>query len=101
MKANIILAVIVFLLALVPGNAQTKKEPRNIQCKVFEITKQEANQVECKALSMQGDTVFVRYGWQSFGGRNRAIKVGTWLSIRADWNDKQCEWILTKIKINH
>jgi len=102
MKPTIILAIacilLLWLILAIPCNAQN---PRNIQCKVFEVTKNEGGKVECKALSMEGDTIHLRIGYHSFGGgRNRTIKQGTWLTVYADYNDKKCEWITTKIKIN-
>lgn len=77
-----------------------KAQPKNIQCRVFEIVNQERNKIECTALSMRGDTIHLRFGWKGFGSKYSVIKIGTWITVYADYSDKQCEWICRKIKVN-
>lgn len=76
-------------------------QPRNLQAKVIEIIKQDKKRVECKALSMQGDTVVIRYGFSGWRGNAEKIKPGTWLTIQSDYSDRYREWYCKRIFINH
>lgn len=102
MKAQTILTIVTIVLILlalsIAGNAQ--REPRNLQCRVFEITKREGRKVDCKALSMQGDTIHIKYGFRGWES-TQSLKVGTWLTIHSDYSDKYCEWYSRKIFINY
>lgn len=93
MKKFVVLVVVI--LIWLAGQSQ----PRNLQVKIHEVTKVEKHIVHCWGVSLQGDTVYVKYyfrgNWQLV-----PISKGTWLTIHANYNDKQCEWICRRIKIN-
>jgi hypothetical protein len=75
-------------------------EPFNIQCRVFEIIKEPKQRLTCKALSMQGDTIHLKFSWK---GRYSScpVKKGTWVSVYADYKDEKNMWVCRRIKINN
>lgn len=74
-------------------------QPKNIQAKVIEVKNDSRHKVSGKAVSMKGDTIFFKIGFRGLG-KVRAVKVGTWLTIHADYSDKQRKWYMREIKIN-
>lgn len=72
-------------------------QPRNLQVKVIEAKYLNKRKAELKCISMQGDTVYLRYGSLS---SVRGITPGTWLSVQGDLADKKGKWYCRKIKIN-
>jgi len=97
--SSTLLAIACLLMGLVifqvPCNGQNN--PKNLQVKVTEILSVEKKKVNCKAISMDGETVFVGYKYR---GRN-PIKVGTKITIYADYSDKECEKYTVKMRINN
>jgi hypothetical protein len=100
MKPQTILAAISILLICFALSIACNAQPRNLQAKVFEITKQEKRRLECKAISMQGDTIAIRYGFKGWRGNIGQIKPGTWITIQSDYSDKYEEWHCKRIYIN-
>jgi hypothetical protein len=93
-KAFFLLAVVIVLCSLNKCSAQ----PRNLQVKVIEVLNREKRKVELKCISMQGDTVYVRYGaLQSTGN----IIPGSRLTIYSNYDDKKCTWYCRRIKLNN
>lgn len=82
------------------GTSKTIEEPLNIQCRVFEVIKEPNQRLTCKALSMQGDTVHLKFSWR---GRYSScpVKKGTWISVYADNKDEKNLWVRRKIKVNN
>lgn len=82
------------------GTSKTIEEPLNIQCRVFEVIKEPNQRLTCKALSMQGDTVHLKFSWR---GRYSScpVKKGTWISVYADSKDEKNLWVRRKIKVNN
>jgi hypothetical protein len=74
-------------------------QPLNIQCRVFEIVKEPNQRLACKAISLQGDTIHLKFSWR---GRYSScpVKKGTWISVYADNKDEKYKWVCRKIKIN-
>jgi len=97
--SSTLLAIACLLMGLVifqvPCNGQDN--PKNLQVKVTEILSVEKKKVHCKAISMQGDIVYIWYG---FRGKN-PIKKGTKITIDADYSDKECEKYTVKMRINN
>lgn len=89
-----LLIVTLFLALSLASNSQ----PRNIQAKLTEV-KTKGHKAYCKAISMEGDSVYLRLGF-SGGGKIRCLSPGIWVSIQADYSDKQKTWYCRKIKIN-
>lgn len=96
--------ILTILLILICVFAQGQnKEPRNIQARVYEITKVKGNKVECKALSMDGFVINIKYTFRGWVGKRKialSITPGTWLTIHSYYNDKFDEWICRRISIN-
>jgi hypothetical protein len=82
------------------GTSKTIEEPLNIQCRVFEVIKEPNKKLTCKALSMHGDTVHLKFSWR---GRYSScpVKKGTWISVYADSKDEKNLWVRRKIKVNN
>lgn len=81
------------------GKKTANLSPRNIQATVLETTFEGNRKVDCKALSLSGDTLLIKYGWR--GNKHiHPITIGTKLSIQADYSDMERVWYLKKIKIN-
>jgi c-di-GMP-binding flagellar brake protein YcgR len=82
------------------GAGKPIDQPLNIQCRVFEIVKEPNQRLDCKALSMQGDTIHLKFSWR---GRYSScpVKKGTWVSVYADYKDEKYKWVCRKIKINN
>lgn len=82
------------------GASKSIDQPLNIQCRVFQIVKEPNQRLECKALSMQGDTIHLKFSWR---GRYSScpVKKGTWISVYADYKDEKYKWVCRKIKINN
>jgi len=102
MKQSTLLAVICLLLAMVifqvPCNGQ--EEPKNIQCRVFEVTKMKGHRIDFKAISMQGDTICIQVGFRGWRNKKRRISPGTWVTVHTFEGDEKGKLYRRKIVIN-
>jgi len=99
MKHNTILAAVVITISFVVFSLPCMGQPKNLQVKITSIEKIEGKKVTIKGLTMQGDTVYIRYGFRS-NSYARNVKPGQWVTIFADITDPKCTWTLKKIKFN-
>lgn len=118
-KANILLAIIslVFLLSCrtqktgCDPSPKIKREikfkgfmgglqPKNLQVKVVGVLSRKPGKIALKCVSMQGDTVFVNYGYHSVSGRT-LIRAGSRLTIHAYQSDTAGVWYCRKISLNY
>ena len=76
------------------GFMSSVDSPRNVQCKVFEIMRQDKKRVECKAMTRDGHVINIRYGFAGwFKTNEQRVKIGMWITIQSFWDDKQEEWL--------
>ena len=92
-----VLAIACLLMGLVIFQVPCNGQPKNVQVKVLEVLNVTGKKAHCKTISMQGDTVYVWYG---FRGKN-PIKKGTKLTIYADYKDKECIAYTVRMRVNN
>jgi len=100
MKHNTILGIITIMIVMLAFSVSCNAQPRNLQARVIEVIKQDKRRIECKAVSLQNDTVIVGFGFRRWAGNIGQLKPGTWLTIHSDYSDRFGEWYCKRIFIN-